>query len=186
MAAIAAAGLVGDRESMPALLKLVAKGKDHNTRYNAIYALGQLKAREAVPLLVGILSEPPHYGNGFYCPLGIYGKDGGYTTQVSLVEVAVRAAARIGDEQAMPAFEALLRNDGYYLDHDTVAEAAADLGWKQLVPAIIGRLAKDHAANLEQFGPAHEEYSVALRRLTGQTFGEDPKAWREWLKQQNP
>ncbi|MGO9510517.1 MAG: hypothetical protein ACLPXZ_25480, partial [Mycobacterium sp.] len=114
---------------------------------------------------------------------GIYGKDAIYYTELANTEVCIRALGRIGDKRAIPEFERILRNDRYYLDYYKVAEAAAEAGWRELVSAIIDRLERDKKDD-ELFGKDFERYSPPLRRLTGQAFGEDPKAWRKWQQEQ--
>ena len=181
LAAIAALGLCNDRDSIPKLLKLATDAEDHNTRYNAIYALGRLKAKEALPLLLKNLREEPKCEH-FYSPTGIY--EYLWTHAGDYVDVSVRAVQRLGDKEALPEFERILRDDRYYLNFAEVANAAAELGWRELVPAIIARLVKDHKKNVELFGEEREKYAPALRKLTGRPFGEDPQLWLQWQKSQ--
>jgi HEAT repeat protein len=180
LAAIAGLGLAGDQESTAAAIETARTAKNFYARFNAVYALGRLRAKQAVPLLIELLQPTPKYG-AFCCPQGIYGKDGMYTNDAN-VDVCLRALGRIRDRRALPEFERILKNDGYYLDHEVVAQVAAELGWRELVPAIVDRLEKDYQHNVELLGKDQQRYSPALRKLTGQKFGENPKAWRQWQK----
>jgi HEAT repeat protein len=182
LAAIAGLGIAGDRESTDMLIKTARDARNPNTRFNAVYALGLLRANHAVPLLIELLQPVPNYSVS-YCPEGIYGKDGMYTEEAD-TDVCIRALGRIGDRRAIPEFERILKDDRYFLDYDRVAEAVAEAGWRELVPAIIDRMEKDYKKNVDMFGHNYEKCASALRRLTGQTFGEDPRAWRMWQQKQ--
>ena len=183
-AAIAGLGIAGDRESIPRLMEIARTTKNPDLRHNSIYAIGCLKATEAVPMLLGPLHPDPKYGAHF-CPAGLFGKDGGYTTKAG-AEVCIHALGRIGDRRAIPEFQRLLKNDRHYLDNENVAKVAAELGWQELTLDIIDRFEKDYDYNLRLFGKDHERYSPSLRKLTGQEFGEDPKASRAWQKSRRP
>jgi HEAT repeat protein len=177
-AALVALGALGDRQSIPHLIDIAVKDPNEDIRHTAIHALGLLRAKEAVPALIVCLEkEDPDAGDAFKCWPGIYGDDpDGYYGPEGLIEVTLRALARIGDARATSAFEKVLRDDRYDFYFEEVVEAAASLGWRELVPAIIDRLGKDRFSR-------KKEYSPALRRLTGQNFGElDLKSWRTWLK----
>jgi len=184
-AALVALGAIGDRDSIPELLETAQKDEDEGIRHAAIHALGLLRAGEAVPLLLDLVRKGPDpASSGFHGWPGIFseGDDlGDSYGPAGLIEVSIGALAKIGDKRANEVFEQVLRDDRYHLYFRDAAEAAASLGWKDLVPAIIERMEKDHAKNVKLMGPTHEEFSPALRKLTGQKLGEDPKAWREWL-----
>lgn len=182
-AALAGLGIAGDRESIPRLMEVARTTRDYDLRHNSIYALGCLKATEAVPLLLELLRPDPNYGAHF-SPAGLFGKEDGYTTQAG-TEVCIRTLGRIGDRRVLSEFRRLLKNDQHYLEYEEVAKVAANLGWRDLVPDIIDRLEKDYQYNVNLFGKDRERYSPYLRKLTGQKFGEDPKAWRSWQKSQS-
>lgn len=204
LAAIAAEGIVGDREAIPRLLEMARSRPEdlpedalkqwqverlhEHVRHNAVYALGKLAATEAVPLLIQYLREVPDYKT-HSASIGIYGQDGLLPITNSHALDAIRALGSIVrtkpsaelKRQVLAEFRRMLKDDRYYLDHDEIAEAAAQLGWRELAPDVIHRLDKDYHDNLRLFGKEAEKYSPPLRILTGQPFGEDPKPWREWL-----
>jgi hypothetical protein len=125
-----------------------------------------LRAKEAVPLLLDYLRQPPNY-ESHYSPVGLFGRES-WTTTGNYIEVSVKALGRIGDERAVAEFRRILKHDRYYLNYEDVAGAAAEMKWVELVPDIVDRFEKDHAHNVELFGKKHERYSPALRKLTGQ------------------
>ena len=192
-AAIVALGFLGDETAIPDLMKLAADGdggnleRKHNLVHNAIYALGHLRAKEAIPLLIQNLREKPNC-EYHYSPIGIYDDDDGdwWTYAGDNINVSIHALERMGAREALPEFQRILADEKYYLNFDEVAEAAAELDLSEAVPAIIARLAKDYEYNVELFGKDRERYSPSLRKLTGRPFGEDPKPWQEWLAQQPP
>lgn len=183
-AALVALGALGDRESIPPLLEVAAKDPDEDIRHSAIHALGLLKAKEAVPLLIEVLQTPSPSELEFHAWSGIYNDPDESYGHTGLNEAAIHALARIGDERALKAFERVLQDDRCYLDFKDVADAAASLNWRELVPSIIERMDKDYEDNVKLFGPDDERYSPALRKLTGQSFPEDPKLWKAWLDNQ--
>ncbi len=134
-------------------------------------------------MLLDLLRPEPNYG-AFFCPAGLFGKEDGYTNEAGM-EVCIHALGRIGDRRTIPEFQRLLKNDRHYLDYKRVAEVAADLGWRELIPDIIDRFEKDYEKDVKMFGKDSERYSPSLRKLTGQKSGEDPKAWRAWQKSQS-
>jgi HEAT repeat protein len=179
-AALVALGALADVDSAQLLMDIVVKDKDEDIRHSAIYALGLMKCRDAVPLLIACLEKGPEY-NGFHGWSGIYNDDES-NGAAGLTQVSIRALERIGDVRAKKAFEKVLRDDTYYLDFEDAANAAARLAWKELVPAIIARLDKDYEKDLALYGKDNEQYSPALRKLTGMKYGENPKEWMAWLK----
>lgn len=172
-------------------MTIVTKGdggdlkKYHNLVHNAIYALGHLRAKEAIPLLIHKLREQPRC-EYHYSPGGIFDshdKDW-WTHAGDYVDVTLHALERMGTRDVLPDLQRILRDDEYYLSFDEAADAAAKLDLLEAAPEIIARLAKDHEYNVKLFGEARERYSLSLRKLTGQPFGEDPKRWQEWLAEQ--
>lgn len=191
LSAVVALGAIGDQAAIPDLMKLVADGDGgdlrgkHNLVHNAIYALGLLRAKEAIPLLIQNLRAKPNC-DYHYSPIGIYDSHDPdeWTYAGDYINVSIHALTRMGVRKTLPDFQRMLADDRYYLNFDEVANAAANLNLREAVPAIIDRLAKDYQRNVELFGKEQERYSPALRTLTGQPFGEDPKAWQEWLANQ--
>lgn len=190
VSAIAALGMLGDRESIPRLFEFTKYDKtddhihNHTVRHNAIFALGQLKAKEAVPLMIEYMHEKPKY-KSFISPVGQFGRFGSgidKTITGSHVDSCIVALTKMEDKRALPEFRRILKDDDFYLNYDEVARAAAELGWRELIPDIIDRLEKDYEYNVELFGEDKERYSPALRKLTGQSFSEDPREWRAWLE----
>ena len=179
LAATYSLGLLGDRQSLSRLLEIATSGTSHNARHNAILALGHLRAKEAVPLLLEYLQPLPSY-NAHYSPRGLFGPRA-WTTEGNYIDASIWALGQIGDSSALPELRRILRHDRYYLNYDEAAAVAAELKWVALVPDIIDRLEKDYQHNVKLFGKERERYSPALRKLTGQKFGEDPRAWREWF-----
>lgn len=191
LAAIVALGFLEDHTAIPDLLKIAADESEgplrekHNTIHNAIYALGHLRAKEAVPLLIKNIRATPTC-EYFYSPVGIFDGSGSWTYAGDYINVSIHALQRIGAREAIPEFKRILGDDRYYLNFDEVAESAAELDSREVVPEIIARLAKDYARNLERFGSKRERYSPSLRKLTGRSYGEDPKLWLEWLAHEAP
>lgn len=179
-AAVAGLGIAGDREAIPRLMELARTSKEPDLRHNAIYALGRLKAAEAVPVLLELLRPEPHYG-AFFSPAGLFGEEDAYTNE-ACTQACIIALGRIGDRRAIPEFRRLLQDDRHYLDHEDVAQVAADLGWRELTDEVIDRFEKDCEQNPPASDGDRERYAPSLRKLTGQSFGEDPQLWRAWQK----
>jgi hypothetical protein len=98
------------------------------------------------------------------------------------IKPSVEALVRINDRRALPELRRILTDDRYSLFAEQTANAAADLSWTELVPDILDRYEKKHSFNVEVFGTGREYFSPALRKLTGQSIGEDPQAWRSWYE----
>ncbi|MDP6721991.1 MAG: hypothetical protein QGF59_25205 [Pirellulaceae bacterium] len=127
-----------------------------------------------------VLEGAPNYVS-YYWPVGLFGRKD-QTWSGCHIGTCIAALARIGDELALLEFRRMLRDRDYFLNHKEIAEAAAELKWRELVPDIIDRLVQEYEGNVKQFGVDHEASSPSLRKLTGQSFPEDPRAWRAWLE----
>lgn len=184
-AAVAALGLAGDRESIPRLLELSRDGPAE-VRRQAVYALGKLRAAEAVPLLLELAAAKPQGSFGMSGLPGVYDADSGCDYEGNAKAVSIQALGEIGDARAIPFFRDALGSAAYDLYTDDLTDAAGAAGWKVLVPEIIARFAQEQPERVESYKDRElpEQYSPALRQLTGQAFGEDPELWLVWLRRQ--
>jgi HEAT repeat protein len=117
-----ALGEIGDAKAIPTLMKLT-RVKDNYTRIEAINALGQLKAKEAVEPLIDIATDDS--GEPF------------------LSKKAIQALGEIGDPRAVPALVKMMfkerRGVSFYVESSyalyQIGQPAADL----LVPIVVGQ-----------------------------------------------
>ena len=188
---LAALGVGGHTKSTEFLLRVAKTDPESAMRYHAIYGLGFLKARDAVPLLLEYLSYPPGE-EGVKLPWqtegnqekdsswkGIY--DDGSHHGLDIHTGCIAAIGRIGDRRAIPVFKKVLSDDRYYLQHWDVAGAAASLGWRELVPAIVQRL-KRETSKRPGFWTI-EDFVPALRKLTQADPRGSRQPWIVWVNE---
>jgi HEAT repeat protein len=182
LAAMGALGASWDRGSLATLMAAARTAGDPSRQVVAVHALGDLREPEAVPLLMEIAGGA--YGTDRACRLiGVVDLRRRPRPWSSQRVEAILALGRLGDARAVPVLQNILEEESPEYDYWLyAAQAAADGGWEELVPAIVARMEKEQA---DLGGSYHSErYSPALRSLTGQDLPEDVAAWKEWLDSQ--
>src|ERR1043166_4745896 len=155
-----ALGELGDPRAAPALRSLPA-AKDQTVRRAAIHALGLLRDRESLPLLLGLMEEAitntqsavaASAGQASYRQPA-----SGWEWQDALRTLA-GALGRIGDKRATPMLVRAATNAVQETELETFIEAFASLGDPQAIPVLQAimadhpKLAKDAADTLVLLG----------------------------------
>jgi len=138
-------------------------------RLNTMELFVRMKARWAVPALIGMLDDPT--GAGDLTPRA----------------AAASALARIGDPAAVAPLIAHLET-GDLNFRQAAAAALGQLSDPRAIPPLIDYL--EHIAGYQfrmtgeswqpDFKPVRPIPVQALKTLTGQDFGEDAAKWRQW------
>jgi len=146
-------GLRGDREAAPRLLSLVEHGH-WLVRANAARALVRIGALDAGPALRARLA-----------------KETAPRTKIALLD----ALGSIGGKGAAPSLGLLTTELGAPAWQVRVAAAHAlgRIGLMDAVPDLVSRMEVDG-------GRVREECYDALKRITRDDLGRNPKHWREW------
>ncbi len=152
---VAAAKALGERkykEAVPALQKLVGKGKDRDSMRAALEAMTALRVGDKawVDELVGLSK----------------GAD------PELRNLAIQALGGTRDASYLPALIAAL-DDANWSTRMAALEALEHMRSKDAVTAIIARMAKED-------GRVQNEFANALWRLTGQPFQSNAEGWGKW------
>ena len=182
-----AAWALGKMEDDRAVSSLIRALKDEHpfVRGKAAWALGRIKDDRAVMELIGALKDEranvrarAARALGNICdgravePLIIIVDD----EHPDVREKAAETLGKLKDERAVEPLIATLKDEA-----SLVRGAAADSLEQIGAPAIALLI---HALN-EKNPRARSNAYYALRRITGQSFGEDPAVWREWYEQQD-
>lgn len=180
-------GMLRQRESIPALLNVLARRDERTFRfslkgassrasvpayYSAVILLGRFQAREAAGPIAELLRDPKK------CPL-------------DLASFAIAALGKIGDRSVVgvikPYLEVskpveLLNENKGFEQHwgvcTNAVRALAKLGDKSGVPVLIGLLDSDQAL-------LRNHAQQLLEEIAGCSFGKDRTAWTNWWGQ-NP
>ncbi|MBK7642257.1 MAG: HEAT repeat domain-containing protein [Planctomycetes bacterium] len=152
---ISAAKLLADRkykDAVPALARLVGKGKDRDRMFAALQAMTELRVgdRAWVDELVAMTKgEDPELRN-----------------------LAIQALGGTRDASYLPALIAALE-DANWSTRLAALEALEHMRSKDAVTAIIARMAKED-------GRMQNEFANTLWRLTGQPFQDNVDGWSKW------
>jgi HEAT repeat protein len=152
---VAAAKALGERkykEAVPALQRLVGKGKDRDSMRAALEAMSYLRVgeKEWIDQLVALSKgEDPELRN-----------------------LAIQALGATRDASYLPALIAAL-DDANWSTRIAALEALEHMRSKDAVTAIIARMAKED-------GRVQHEFANALWRLTGQPFQSNAEGWGKW------
>jgi hypothetical protein len=146
-----AARMVGDLYGAQSLLPVLRDGKPPNKRA-AVTALGLLADSTATLALIEALSK---------------------TANFELKGAIIIALGRIGDDRATPMLiQALLKAFDISL-REHAAEALGLIGAEAAIDALIESLVKDAPS-------VRLQVVRSLRRITGESFGDDADAWWGW------
>ena len=154
---VAAARTLGERkykEAVPALQRLVGKGKDRDSMRAALEAQTTLRVGDKVWVdeLVGMTkSDDPDMRN-----------------------LAIQALGGTRDASYLPALLAALE-DANWSTRLAALEALEHMRSKDAISAIITRMAKED-------GRIQNEFANTLWRLTGQPFQSNAEGWATWWK----
>lgn len=154
---VAAARVLGERkykEAVPALQRLVGKGKDRDSMRAALEAQTILRVGDKVWVdeLVGMTkSEDPELRN-----------------------LAIQALGGTRDASYLPALLVAL-DDANWSTRLAALEALEHMRSKEAIGAIIARMAKED-------GRVQNEFANTLWRLTGQPFQSNADGWAMWWK----
>jgi HEAT repeat protein len=169
----AAAGLgeLGDRRAVEPLIPLL-KDPDVSVRYTAAQALGHLKDTRAVEPLIGAMQDryQVKHDGSFQYP-----------------HEAAYALGMIGDHRATQPLVSLLHDPDYLL-RQRAADALGMLADPQAIGPLIDAIPylqeiTQGGIVLERSVQNQRNWGVeALKKITGQNFGQDAGKWREWRK----
>ena len=144
--AVQALGQIGDDRAVPAVMDALGS-RDRYTVENAILALGWLKAKEAVPRLVEIMSDESR--DVFLKPYD-KAKMRGFThlrdveqniPAINARESAAVALGMIGDESAVPALEKIVANAPEYLSDCKAMTSYLGASFKMLAKEALVQMA---------------------------------------------
>jgi HEAT repeats len=128
----------------------------------ASWALARLRDPQALSTLIGIMSQP---------------RGKGLDKTWLVRRMAIRTLGRMGDPAAVEPLIAALHTETEPLNRGFAMLALAEIGDHRAIEPLIEALK-------EKVRPLRTLAERALRRLSGQDFGRDQKAWRDWwLKQ---
>ena len=152
---VGAAQALGERkykEAVPALQRLVGKGKDRDSMRAALEAMTSLRVGDKVwvdELVAMSKGEDPELRN-----------------------LAIQALGGTRDASYLPALIAAL-DDANWSTRMAALEALEHLRAKDAVSAIIARMGKED-------GRIRSEFANTLWRLTGQLYQDNVEAWAKW------
>lgn len=149
-----ALGALGEPDSVMPLIA-VLREPNFLVRIEVVGALGQLKDARAQPPLVTLLRDP----------------------DLRLRDASARALGVLGRTEVLPYLVPLL-GDPASLVVEGAAQALGMLGSPAAVEPLLDRLAKAADEDLR----VADALATALERLTGQGFGVEVGAWRDWWK----
>ena len=142
---------MGDLYGPASLLPLLRDGALAH-RAAAATALGLLADSTATPVLLEVLAA---------------------TANFELKRAIITALGRIGDDRATPMLTRSLLTAFDIGLRERAAEALGLIGDEAAIDGLIEALASDAA-------PVRQQASRSLRRITGESWGDDSDAWRRW------
>lgn len=135
------------------LIKALHFPDDHNVRFEAASALGEIGDPRCVEPLITALGD----------------------SQQRVKEVAIRSLGKIGDPRAIaPLLEAL--KDTNWEVRGMAAKALGEIGDQRATQALIEALQNDTET-------VRWYIAQALTHITGQAFGNDVSQWQKWLQE---
>jgi hypothetical protein len=154
-------GFLGDAKAIPALTEAL-NDKNDETRMNAIYALGRLKASAAVPALLALLDRNTKLDQS---------KKGAF------YKVIAFTLGEIGQQEAIPALLKLLKN-GKDDVRWNAALALARFGDVRAVPTIKAMLDRRYLESIQSMRPKGRDKTIinalrGVRMLNAQTLKDE-------------
>jgi HEAT repeat protein len=152
-------GFLKDPRAVERLLARVTDGAENaNVIGEAIHALGEIGDRRAVEPLVQVL-RTRSWGSG-------------------LPEVTARALGKLDDPRAVDVLLWVLREKKELYVRFEAANALGEIGDPRAIEPLIAYLERVRLPGQKTAAAG------ALEKLTGQSFGKDARAWREWWQKQ--
>jgi HEAT repeat protein len=178
--------------AVPHLIEAIRAGDDVVGKQCAI-VIGRIGAPATDAVLAALPSAKPRERMRLYEAMGgIGGERVGDPLRRALSteedwRLRAAAATALGRAKSPGAYEALLaatRDEDPFV-RSRAAAALGDLGDRRAVGRLVALLETSHASASTGEAAVVHESAEALRALTGQALGEDPRAWREWQSRQS-
>ncbi len=145
-----ALGAIGDRKAVPTLLKLI-KARDNYVKIEAITALGQLKAKEAVDPLIDLATHD--------------------SVEPFIAKKAIQALGQIADAKAVPALKQMMFKERKGVSFYVESSFALYQIGAPAVPALIPLMAGEDKAFLE-WTRENKVIEPAVYAKTAQVLGD--------------
>ncbi len=166
-ASIGALGKIGDRRAVKPLIKLARTSGNENLMLNVVWALAEIGDRRTVEFVAEFARNT---------------KDRSYQS------VGIETLGKLGGDKAAEVVLEYARTskDGWIVQRSI--DALGKIGGHKATSGLIDLFSRDFS-KVRPFGKMrrtaktyHGFIAEALQEATGQKFGDDPAAWKAWLK----